>query len=528
MTKRISKTKMNQFFWTIIYLKASQIIYRIYYRLKRFKSVNDKLIYHYRPSIIFHNHIKHRKSLIRPFKFEFLNQEFEFLSGINWNHSNNGKLWAYNLNYFDFLIQENISKHDGLLLIEDFIKKYPDIKEGKDPYPISLRTINWIKFITLNKIKCKSIDKHLFLEVNLLSKNIEYHILGNHILENGFSLLFGAYYFKEHRFYKKAKKIISKELDRQILQDGGHFELSPMYHNILLHRVLDSINLIRLNDWKKDELLIILEKKAELMISWISKIGFKNGDIPMVNDSAYNISPGTKELLEYAEVLEIKKKDVHLRDSGYRKLLLQNFELFIDVGGIKANYQPGHSHSDIFNFILYKDNKPLIVDVGVSTYNDNQRRYFERSTAAHNTICIENINPIEVWSSFRVGKRAKVNIHSESNHHVSASHNGYKHLGITHIREFSKKENSFIILDKLVGKKDKLATALIHFHPSLKNIKLDKNKVFIESAGFNLEIEGGIKEISLEPYEIASGFNLLQEAKCLKVDFINQIQTSIH
>ena len=47
--------------------------------------------------------------------------------------------------------------------------------------------------------------------------------------------------------YKKAVEILREELEEQILNDGGHFELSPMYHQIMLFRVLDCINLIENN-----------------------------------------------------------------------------------------------------------------------------------------------------------------------------------------------------------------------------------------------------------------------------------------
>ena len=61
--------------------------------------------------------------------------------------------------------------------------------------------------------------------------------MGNHLLENGFSLLFGSYYFRDEKLYSKAKEIIKTELREQILDDGAHFELSPMYHSIILHRI---------------------------------------------------------------------------------------------------------------------------------------------------------------------------------------------------------------------------------------------------------------------------------------------------
>ena len=56
-----------------------------------------------------------------------------------------------------------------------------------------------------------------------------------------------------------------------------------MYHQIILSRLLDGIQLIKLNsEWKKDDLLSFLEAKASLMISWLHNITYKNGNIPMV------------------------------------------------------------------------------------------------------------------------------------------------------------------------------------------------------------------------------------------------------
>ena len=47
------------------------------------------------------------------------------------------------------------------------------------------------------------------------------------------------------------------------LNDGAHFELSPMYHKIILSRLLDCIQLIKLNYvWKKDDLLLLMVVKA--------------------------------------------------------------------------------------------------------------------------------------------------------------------------------------------------------------------------------------------------------------------------
>ena len=40
----------------------------------------------------------------------------------------------------------------------------------------------------------------------------------------------------------------ARELPEQILADGGHFELSPMYHALVLEDLLDLVNIARRYD----------------------------------------------------------------------------------------------------------------------------------------------------------------------------------------------------------------------------------------------------------------------------------------
>ena len=107
--------------------------------------------------------------------------------GLDWNFGDFGKLWCYNLNYFDYLLQPSMTKDQGLELIHDFIMKSKSHGSGLEPYPTSLRINNWIKFICRHAIDDSIIITSLHSQCNLLANNIEYHLLGNHILENGFA-----------------------------------------------------------------------------------------------------------------------------------------------------------------------------------------------------------------------------------------------------------------------------------------------------------------------------------------------------
>ena len=117
----------------------------------------------------------------------------------------------------------------------------------------------------INNIDSDTNDSDINTIDSSINENIEYHLLGNHLLENTFSLLFGAFYFKNEKLYNKSKKLLKTQLNEQILEDGGHFELSPMYHQIMLFRVLDCIQLVKLNSWKNDDLLNLLKVSSSKM-----------------------------------------------------------------------------------------------------------------------------------------------------------------------------------------------------------------------------------------------------------------------
>ncbi|WP_165769904.1 heparinase II/III family protein [Flagellimonas pacifica] len=482
------------------------------------------------PSIVWRGGIDNPPSHLQNNSFEFLNLTKNFEETIDWNFSDYGKLWTYNLNYFDFLNQKRIDKKFALGLIEDYITKDSFLKEGHEPYTISLRGINWIKFLAKSEIADTNVNRKLYQHYLRLKDNLEYHLLGNHLLENGYSMLFGAYYFKNEEFYKIASGILKEEMEEQILEDGAHFELSPMYHQIMLYRLLDCINLLKDNSWKKDVLYSFLIKKAKKMLGWLATITYSNGDIPMVNDCAHDIAPTSRALFNYAEYLDISFNKTPLKESGYRKFIGKDYELFVDVGNIGPDYQPGHAHSDTFSFELYLKEQPYIVEVGTSTYEKNENRQKERQTSSHNTVMLNNMEQTQVWGGFRVGKRSKACVMEDKKEHVLACHDGYKSIGARHLRKFVSSDEKITIQDQVLMKRNhKLnQTAFFHFHPSIEELIIFENKVILPQGKIMLEFSKSILGIKEVKYEYALGFNKTTKAKRIEVDFQEDLTTHIH
>src|ERR1700754_2949338 len=69
----------------------------------------------------------------------------------DWSAVEMPKLWRYNLHYFDYLLDQHLSSQRKSALIDDWIKCNPAGKgDGWEPYPTSLRIVNWAKyFLTL-------------------------------------------------------------------------------------------------------------------------------------------------------------------------------------------------------------------------------------------------------------------------------------------------------------------------------------------------------------------------------------------
>lgn len=517
--------KLSRLFHTVRHLKPRQVYYRVYYLLRGRLRRNG--LGRYRcdaPRVACRLTFKvpvPRPDSLCDGVFTFLNTSQRFENGVEWNFARYGKLWCYNLNYFDFLNQSDPDAAAGLALIRSFMAQGDGILDGLEPYPTSLRIINWIKFLTREGICDPEIDGHLWSQARLLQDNLEYHLLGNHLLENAFALLFAGVYLDSEALLAVAGRLLHEELAEQVLPDGGHFELSPMYHRIVLDRLLDCVNLLQNNGPAR--LLPLLSGKSASMLGWLRQLTFPNGEMPLLNDSADGISPDSEQLFDYASRLGITAGDLPLKESGYRRVTRSSYDMVLDVGRIGPDYLPGHAHSDTLSFVLYSNGLPFLIDTGTSTYESGSRRLDERSTRAHNTVLIEGMEQSEVWGSFRVARRAYVRELVETENSMSASHTGYLRIGAVHSRRFDFDAGGIIIADRVSSSRRLDCRAFFHFHPG---IEVNVAGTSATAAGHTLEFTGA-SGLRVESYFHAPRFNVLVPAQVLVVDFDSDLQTRI-
>lgn len=493
---------------TLSHLTIGQLYYQVWYRFVRshYKPYKAPAYRNLRLGVACIN----RCPCFKDGQFTFLNISSPFTT---WTDTANGLLWTFNLNYFDWL--EQMEKDEACFWIDRFIDGLSDNPVGQDAYPTALRTLNWVKFFAANPdcITRQRLDS-LYSQYRQLENSIEYHRLGNHILEDAYALVIGSLAFADARMWKRSTRLLVKCLRGQTLPDGTNYEQSPMYHCILLDRLLDVYNISLSNNvfGNQGEFNGVLADCAVSMLGALTDYTWSDGSIPLLNDSVYGIAPTADELFAYARRLGLDWGNTRLHDCGYRHYKRGCFETFIDIGNVTAKDQPSHTHADTFSYELRIDGSPFVVDTGISTYNKTVRRQYERGTSAHNTVVVDGCDSSEVWAGFRVGKRAEVTVFKDDDCHCCAVHNGYGNKKPVE-REFTLSDNFFEIKDHLPFQGSKVS--YIHFAPGI-SLALEGNDIITDIAVVRVY---GCDRIELADDTVSKIYNQFESVRVAKIYF---------
>ena len=199
--------------------------------------------------------------------FRLLNHIGDITDAESWNDARHDKLWLYNLHYFDDLNAKNSERRSNWhrdLVARWILENRPGRGSGWEPYPLSRRIVNWIKWALVGNPLEAQWRHSLAVQVRYLRRRLEWHLLGNHLLANANALVAAGLFFEgpeADEWRTAGLAILSRQLPEQILPDGGHFELSPMYHAIVLEDLLDLINMAGIYDGIIPDTVSVVEKQ---------------------------------------------------------------------------------------------------------------------------------------------------------------------------------------------------------------------------------------------------------------------------
>lgn len=483
--------KITTYFNTIRYLKWSQLVYLVINRLKSKKRISKLIIPSYKiPSLVIPS-LDYDVEWLNRFNIEIaLNGRIQLLNEIvelNYSEvylSHLSPLLRNNVLYMEYTIALAVmyKKTFDIKYVDCFLRLYEDYldKECKpSSYIYSLHFTNLI--ITLNLLgdalkeqEINRIMSELHIQYRYIESHLEKHLLANHYLENLKVLVIGSLIFGYNKEFKKYFNTFKEELARQINNDGLHFELSSMYHKIILedllrvYLALQSFEVSEI-DWLKS----VIKKMTDA--AFTMERGFNR--TPLFNDAGDNIAKPLASLIDASyKICGVLADQSHsLKESGYYNFGSGNISIIIDCGKPGPEYQPGHVHNDCLSFELAYKRQPVFVNCGTLLYQGKERQFF-RSTIAHNTVMIEGIEQSQCWGEHRVAKRSQVISVVQEDGGLTAEIEDYQRNRI--VRKISLDKNRFSVMDSTIGLEKVNICSYLHI-PLEFSVEFDEPQILI-------------------------------------------------
>ncbi len=289
----------------------------------------------------------------------------------------------------------------------------------------------------------------------------------------------------------------------QIMNDGMHWEQSPMYHNEVLLCYLKTVHLSQSNGIDIDPLIIEATRKMAYADVFMAK---PNHHQPMKGDSD---SFDLRDIITRAAILLrdpfLKYRGYSTIDFGnlwefgiegmdiYHKLAAEKPQVlsmgFEDSGNyfMRSSWEKealylyfhcgqlggGHGHADLFHIDVYAYGKEFLTDLGRYNYSDSSPLRRElKSAKSHNTSLVDGLDfteCIDTWGFGRIAAPLMTKWNSnELFDYVEGSHDGYLHLDdpvYTRRKIVFVKPFYWLLVDEFDCKGEHIFSQSFHFSP---------------------------------------------------------------
>ncbi|MBN1480822.1 alginate lyase family protein [candidate division KSB1 bacterium] len=395
----------------------------------------------------------------------------------------------------------------------DWIKKNP-YKMGinwASSLECAFRIISWtwsLFFVRESQQLNPGLYAHVLQSIHLHAQFIEGHLskyssANNHLIGEALGLIYAGSYFPElakaETWRNLGFAIVFDELLSQVHSDGVCKEQTTFYQKYIYdfgilmllaaHYACVSV---------PPEVRVRLEKMAEFYVALMDQNGYipnigdddggetlrlvegeKNRYLSALSTAAVlfsntncrkvctELSEATLWLLGESAIgtfsqLRAKKENrffIHFKSGGY---IVMNQDkpvpqkLIFDCGPLGLAPMAAHGHADALSFTLSVDGTPVLIDSGTYLYlGAGQDRDYFRSTAAHNTLTVDDRSQSESLGPFQWGQRAECTVEEIIDDgkilRVQASHNGFRRQKLTHHRTIEARDGMWYCLDLISG-----------------------------------------------------------------------------
>jgi uncharacterized heparinase superfamily protein len=408
----------------------------------------------------------------------------------NWARELYGFGWLRHLRAAD----SELSREQAKALVHDFIRLGSSVHGlAWQPEIVARRVISWLSNSVLildtgEPQAYASFLKALTAQLRYLSASYRNTPDGTPRLLTLTALLYaGLCIADQQAVVDRYTKHFCKELERQILPDGGHISRDP---EALIELLLDLLPLrqcfVARDRVPPKELTDAIDRIMPMLRFF--RLG--DGAMARFNGAGPTQTDALATVLAYDDIEGSPVRTA--ANSGYVRLECGTTLVICDIGPPPATSLTTTAHAGFLSFELSSGDAPMIINCGAPSPDYDQWALFARTTPAHSTLSLENDSLAEFTVSANasrpavdatlVGPASPQGAFSDQgdNLRIKGSHDGYVgRYGVSHSRQILVSSSG-----NLISSEDKLSAysglksphGLIagsyairfHLHPSVK------------------------------------------------------------
>ncbi len=344
---------------------------------------------------------------------------------------------------------------------------------------------------------------------------------------------------------------LERQLVTQVMDDGVHWEQSPMYHNEVLRCCLEVLRLANIYKMEvSSNILSMTKAMARADRFWQKPDGtqlaggdsdstdvrdiltasawqfkdstLKSGAFPRLDfESIWDYGLQAAVAYEIFEVKEPEERFIWQKDSG-------NWYLRSDWGS-RADYLHvrcgglggGHGHFDKLHIDLVVNGEDFLIDPGRYTYVDGEARYRLKSAAAHNTVMVDEKEYTQCLDAWGVsGLHMPVNSACKKKGdyiYIQCGHTGYIEQGVLVNRKIlAIGTKLYIVCDEFYGSASYSCHQYFHMAPACHlSMEEESNSIYIEGKNFDAKLcclSENI-EAKIDTFSVSQHYNQIEPAE---------------
>lgn len=343
-----------------------------------------------------------------------------------------------------------------------------------------------------------------------LSRALPDGLNGAELLKASITLMLaGALLPQGGKWLRRGSVLLDRELQAQILPDGGHIERSPSVMLELLQHLLDLHHVLTLTGRTlPDQLLSTIGNLA----SALRLLMHPDGGLALFNDSTEDDSSAVLLTIMRADAaggVEAREL-VQLPHTGFQRLVAGKSVLVADTGAPPPHGLDTHAHAGTLSFEFSHGAERVIVNCGAHP-TAAEWREVQRATAAHSALVVDDTNSSMLLpADGRYGGGLALTPRSvvvrreatDAGQWLDAHHNGYEEpFNLVHRRRLFLTPDGLELIgeETLTGRGGRSFALRFHLHPGVQVSMTQSSQSALlklpQGGGWRLRVQGG--ELSL-------------------------------